>query len=126
MDGGSISTVLEEGLIYDDLEQEDAPLYSLMLNTGYLKAVRVEDETNGIKVYDVQIPNEEIKLLYKRDILSTIVQGIQLNVFINFQKALVQGDAQYVSAKLEEILLKIVSFMIYTQKKVFIMGYCWA
>lgn len=110
MDGESVSTVLEEGLIYDDLEQEDASLYSLMLNTGYLKAVHVENETNGINVYDVKIPNEEIKLIYKRDILSTIVQGIQLNVFINFQKALVHGDAAYVSAKLAEILLKMVSF----------------
>lgn len=110
MNGQCISTTIDEGVIYQDIGQSDAALYSMMLNTGYLKAVHVNDARSDMEWYDVKIPNEEIKRVYKREILSNIVQGLNVNLFLNFQLSLLRGETDGVNRRLQDILLKMVSF----------------
>lgn len=110
MDGGSIGTDIDEGVIYRDIGQSDSALYSMMLNTGYLKAVRREQTPSELPQYDVKIPNKEVKLVYKREILSSIAQGLNINLLFNFSNALVKGDVEYTCQYLQHILLKMVSF----------------
>lgn len=109
LDGNSIRTVIDDSVIYNDIEHHDSALYSLLLNTGYLKAVHKESTANGLDIYDVQIPNEEIKRVYKREILMNLLQDKNINVFTDFQLALLQGKGQQVLQTLEEILLKMAS-----------------
>ena len=110
MDGQCINTTIDDGVIYKDIGKSDSALYSMMLNTGYLKAVHVEDIRSEMEWYEVKIPNEEIKRVYKREILSNIVQGLSANSFLNFQISLLRGETQGVTTKLHDILLKMVSF----------------
>ena len=110
LDGHSITTAIDEGVIYTDVWQSDTSLYSVMLNTGYLKAIHCTESLSGMELYDVKIPNEEIKRIYKREILGNMVQGIDMNLFLRFQLALLQGKGEKVNHHLQEILLKMVSF----------------
>ena len=110
MDGKSISTVIDEGVLYRNIYQSDTALYSVMLNTGYLKAIRQEESINGIEWYDVKIPNEEIKRIYSQEILEHIVPGIDVNRFLYFQLALLNGEGEKVGRRLHDILLKMASF----------------
>ena len=110
LDGKSITTAIDEGIIYNDVWQSDTSLYSVMLNTGYLKAIHCAESLSGMELYDVKIPNEEIKRIYKREILGNIVQGIDMNLFLSFQLALLRGKEEKVNHQLREILLKMVSF----------------
>lgn len=110
MDGKSIRTLIDEGVLYSDISHSDTALYSMLLNTGYLKAIHQEHTASGIELYDVMIPNEEIKRVYKREILDNIATDLPINLLMDFQTALLRGDGKVVHEKLSEILLKMVSF----------------
>ncbi len=122
MDGKSIPTMMEEGVIYKHIGEDDTALYSMMVNTGYLKAVEVANAVSGMTLYEVRIPNEEIKQVYKREILDNLVQGIRINRFMNFQLALLHGDGEKMNRLLGDILLKMVSFYDTKQPECFYHG----
>lgn len=110
VDGKSICTAVEEGVIYRHIGQSDAELYSMMLNTGYLKVVCKGESPGGMELYEVKIPNEEIKRVYKREILGNMAQGIDINLFLNFQLALLRGEEENANRRLSKILVHMVSF----------------
>ena len=122
IDGASVSTTIDEGILYSDIGKSDSALYSMMLNTGYLKATHLGEAVGGIELYNVKIPNEEIKQVYKREILENITQGLNVNLFINFQIALLHGEGEKVTLRLEEILLKMASFYDMRQPESFYHG----
>ena len=122
MNGGIVRTSIDEGVIYRYIGQCDASLYSIMLNTGYLKAIRRDVTTSDIVQYDVKIPNKEVKQVYKREILSSVVQGLDINTFLNFANSLVEGNGEYVYQRLQDILLKMVSFYDVRPKESFYHG----
>lgn len=110
MDGKTVRTSIDEGVIYSDIGQNDASLLSMMLNTGYLKAICKDATINALAMYDVKIPNKEVKQVYKREILSSLAQGLNINSLLNFSWALVEGDTESAYLYLQNILLKMVSF----------------
>lgn len=60
LEGQTIRTAIDEGVIYKTIGSNDAALYTMMLMTGYLKATCHHTTDSGVTVYDVKIPNEEI------------------------------------------------------------------
>lgn len=63
--GGSIVVHVNEAFIYHDIEEHRDHLYSLLLYTGYLKRIRTVSEDALEGVYEVAIPNLEIRGLFK-------------------------------------------------------------
>lgn len=107
--GQSIRTAIDEGIIYHAMYTQDAALYTLLLSTGYLKALH-SNTTNGLETYTVMIPNEEIKRIYRQEILTNLVDTININSFMKFQHALLHGDSRQVERELQYLLLKMASF----------------
>ena len=107
--GKSIMATLQEGLIYNEILRNDAALYTLLLNTGYLKALSAERLNNGISTYELAIPNKEITQVYTQEILGNLAQGIQLSDFLAFQTALLEGNSEVLTQKLQTILVELVS-----------------
>lgn len=110
LEGKTIQTAIDEGVIYKTIGSNDAALYTMMLMTGYLKAVRKETTDSGVIVYDVKIPNEEITRLYRREILDSAVDGVHINQYMSFQEALIHGNGREAKERLQDILSKMVSF----------------
>ncbi len=71
MQGKTVRSVLNEGLIYDDIYKNKDALYTLLLTTGYLKCVGQETEY-GREWSELAIPNKEIRSLFDHEIIMNL------------------------------------------------------
>lgn len=97
VNGGEAVTELDGAMTYGDIGYDMRSLYSLMVMSGYLKAVPCE---NGF--YRVSIPNEEVMGMVERmiDSCSPIDDGI----FREFNIAVRDKDCVTMTEKLQSIL----------------------
>ena len=58
----------------NEILEEPASIYSLLLVAGYLKTPKKELQTDGAYLCEVSIPNREIAAVYKAEILSHLLQ----------------------------------------------------
>lgn len=96
--GRSIYIGLSDSLIYEDVRSSNKSIFSLMTMSGYLKAVRTDDE-----FYDVSIPNREV-----RGVVKTAVENmvpVDSEVFDKFNIAVLKGDVKNMEKSLQHILL---------------------
>ncbi len=91
-------TELRGTLAFDDLDSDDETLYSLMAMAGYLKAVPA-----GNKVYEVSIPNEEVR----GEVENLMKKRLPINTsdFTKFSKAILGGDTGVMEKILGKVLL---------------------
>ena len=110
MDGESIEAEVRETLCYGDLKNHDInDFWTLLLYTGYLTFDPLnkgqEDE-----VYNVSIPNEEIRKCFKSKILNFYKNNTVIkNRTDDLIKGLFTGDAESVKNSLSGLLAKYVS-----------------
>ena len=96
---GQTATVeLDSSLAFGDVSPSDSTLFSLMAMSGYLNAVPVEDGD-----YDISIPNKEIMKMV--DDLVNELNPIATSDFVSFNQAVLDGDADRMTAVLEKILM---------------------
>ena len=67
--GGTVAAVIREGLIYKDISQNKDELYTLLLMTGYLTAVKNTPVPNG-RLCQLMIPNAELTHVFLSEILN--------------------------------------------------------
>ena len=96
VEGGSVVTRIRPALTYSKLGPNDS-LYSLMVMSGYLKAVPAGDG-----MYSVSIPNKEILKLIE-DVAADI-RPIGENKFTEFVRSVMDGDADGMTRHLQDIL----------------------
>ena len=96
VEGESIVTRLRPALTYSRLGPNDS-LYSLMVMSGYLKAVPAGDG-----MYSVSIPNKEIlKLIVD---VAEDMRPIDSSKFTEFVRSVIDGDADRMTRHLKDIL----------------------
>ncbi len=102
--GGTIRSNLMEAFPYEVIRKSGRPLYSLMVMSGYLKAVLTDDtDIQGNILYELSIPNEEVRMLVRE--MMNEVYPIDTDDFVQFNKAILDEDA----ASMEESLSRILS-----------------
>lgn len=106
----TVSTTIDEGVIYSDIGQKDEAIYAMLLTTGYLKITGEERLSEIATIYKLAIPNLEIKSLYAREILENMADGLNVNSLQGMMLQLLRGNAAVFEEELQEILLKMVSF----------------
>ena len=97
IDGKSANVRLEEALTYAKLGSTDVALYSLMVMSGYLKAVPNDNET-----YSVSIPNKEVMKIV--DKMALDLCPVDYDAFGTFNRAVLEGDAETMTRELGKIL----------------------
>ena len=96
---GNVARVkLTESLVFKDVYSSDESLFSLMAMTGYLNAVPVGD-----KKFDISIPNREVMGIVKD--MAERLRPITDAGFIQFNQAVLAGDAGKIASLLEEFLM---------------------
>lgn len=58
-----VFTPINENISFEDLESSQETIMSFLVQTGYLKALYLEMQ-NSRRVYEVSIPNQELRLIY--------------------------------------------------------------
>ena len=72
MQGKSLVTYIDTGVIYPHIQKSPSSVYSLLLVAGYLKALTNEQIFGRDYMCEVALPNREISYVYSREILSLL------------------------------------------------------
>ncbi len=107
MKGKSIDAPLNESVVYDDIERDKTALFSMLLTTGYLTTSALTTEIpNSISL---KIPNEEIRQLYKTEIMNHMITHFTQYEFDYMFTALVSGNKEDFAEYLRTIIEESVS-----------------
>ena len=79
--GNSIAKPIEQNIVFADFEREGELLWSMLLFSGYLIPV---GERSG-NIYELSIPNYEIKILFQKIIRSWLQVGMNIRTAQLFQ-----------------------------------------
>jgi len=110
LNGESVLTYVDAGVIYPQIKSNPSSVYSFLLAAGYLKVVKAEISFNGDYMCEVALPNKEIAFVYKKEILERLQEMIPQSTAISIQEALYSGNVSALQASLEKLLLQSASY----------------
>ena len=100
---GAICSELDEQIVYNQLDGGEDAIWSLLLASGYLKVLHVEDET-----YELALTNYEVKRMFRKMVKGWFKKsGANYNDFI---KALLLGDVKAMNTYMNRVALNTFSY----------------
>lgn len=100
---GAIYSELDEQIVYNQLDGGEDAIWSLLLSSGYLKVLHVEDET-----YELALTNYEVKRMFRKMVKGWFKKsGANYNDFI---KALFLGDVKAMNTYMNRVALNTFSY----------------
>lgn len=110
MNGASIKSTIETDIIYPKLKDPQANILGFLLMTGYLKATEIAPNIDGFYECNLEIPNKELRSVYRREIISLLKEKAGENTIIRLQDALLNQNIEKIKITLSDFLIKTVSF----------------
>jgi len=108
LEGSPVVHEIDTGLVLPGIENNQKALWSLLLFTGYLTFTNVERQ-EGKAVYNLALPNQEIKLLYKELITRIFETTLGSARIKRLKAALLKPDAHELEELLQAFVLKSMS-----------------
>lgn len=110
--GERVIARIDQNVVYRSLSEDPANIYSLLLVAGYLKTPKKELQDDGSYLCEVSIPNREIAAVYKREILSHLMQigAITRTTANKIAESLYAVDLKELQKAIAEYLDKSISF----------------
>lgn len=109
LQGKPCITSIDTSVIYPEIKQNPASIYSFLLVAGYLKVMDIDSGFYGDFICTVAIPNKEITLVYKKEILNRMHKIVPQSASFAIQQALYTKDIQRLQKHLQTFLLESVS-----------------
>ena len=109
VNGETFTTFIDTGVIYPQIKSNPSTIYSFLLVTGYLKALKTTPSFSGDFMCEVSLPNREISLVYNKEILQRLENLIPPSTAISVQEAIFSGDNARLKAKIQALLIQSVS-----------------
>ncbi len=106
MSGETVTSYIDTGVIYPEVQNNPYSIYSFLLVAGYLKVAKIYPQHDGNYMCDVAVPNKEIAFVYGKEILN---KTGRTNAAINIRQALFSNDASKLQKLLEDFMLSSVS-----------------
>lgn len=107
--GETVKTPIDTSVIYPQIHNNPASIYSFLLMAGYLKPVGERMLIGSSDFYAVAIPNKEITGVYRSEILGKLETMIPQSTASAIQLAVYTNDAQALQQNLRKLLLQSVS-----------------
>ncbi len=108
--GESVLTYIDTGVIYPQIKQNPASVYSFLLVAGYLKGENATVSFNGDFMCEVALPNKEITCVYNKEILQKLGDVIPQSSAVYIQEAIYSGNSQMLQEQLGKLLLQSASY----------------
>lgn len=109
VNGETFTTFIDTGVIYPQIRNNPSTIYSFLLVTGYLKALRTAPSFNGDFMCEVSLPNREISLVYNKEILQRLSGVFPQPTAIAIQEAIFSGDNIRLKTQIQTLLTRSVS-----------------
>ena len=110
--GETICVAIDEQIVYNQLDEDDDAIFSLMLASGYLKVIRYEkmDEISGNEepLYELALTNHEVKRMFL-----TMVRGWfgkEKKNYNKFVKSLIAGNKKAMNIYMNRVALQTFSY----------------
>jgi hypothetical protein len=100
MNGGSIETVLDEEIIFSQLDKNPKAIWSLFLAGGYLKVVKREFDGSWFH-YTLTLTNKEVRLMFEQMITGWFSESEYSNN--EFISAMINGDVEGMNVYMNKI-----------------------
>lgn len=108
LSGGHVTTSIHESIVYGEIGSSKDDLYTILLLTGYLKSVGKFNEDEAI-LYELAIPNKEIRSIYRREILGKLTGRAGISVLYDMMQAMLKGKTSLFASYLKRVLRESVS-----------------
>lgn len=103
--GGSFEAKIDEQIIFNQLDENENAIWSLLLATGYLKVLDVRQSGELLeKIYTLALTNLEVKIMFKHMIQGWF-NGRTSVSYNNFIKALLMNDVESMNEFMNTIAL---------------------
>lgn len=103
LQGMTIQSEIDEEIVYSQLENNRAAIWSLLLASGYLKVLSVEEDK-----YDLALTNYEVKRMFRRIVKDWFAQTE--SSYNDFIKALLLGDIKAMNRYMNHVALNTFSY----------------
>lgn len=111
LSGGSITTEIDEQIVYDQLDFSDSAIWSLLLASGYLKVSSITEPELGAagweRMYDLEITNFEVKSMFQYMVKTWFRTCEYYNAFI---QALMKDNIGEMNIYMNSVALATFSF----------------
>jgi Predicted AAA-ATPase/PD-(D/E)XK nuclease superfamily len=106
--GESITALIDENMVFGDLEKDRNTLWSLLLFSGYFKLLHVERK--GVRRQcELAVPNQEILALYQDVIRGWLSEALGNDQYLLFLLSLTEGRVEEFTHRLQRYLVEIFS-----------------
>lgn len=109
VNGGSFTTYIDTSVIYPQIKNNPSSIYSFLLMAGYLKVVKSNVSISGDFMCEVALPNKEISLVYRKEILQKLENLIPQATAIAVEEAIFSGNAEKLRDVISNFLIQSVS-----------------
>jgi hypothetical protein len=103
LQGKTIIEGLDNHIVYNNIEQNRAAIWTLLVMTGYLKIIASHNVMDNVE-YELALPNKEVKYFYKNMIQVWLSGDGSAQWYSNFLKDLLAGDLQLFEQQLTHII----------------------
>ena len=109
LQGETILTYIDTGVIYPEIRSNPSSVYSFLLVAGYLKAVKSDATFTEGFMCQVALPNKEIAFVYKKEILDKLTHIVPQSTAVSIQEAVYSGNAEELQKQMRKLLLQTAS-----------------
>ncbi len=107
--GNCIKAKIDENVAFEELREDESNIYGFLLFSGYLKA-EYDKSVGNEAVYNLTIPNIEVRLIYERKVSEWINRGYESNKLQEMLKALVTGEIKIFERYLQDFVVSTLSY----------------
>lgn len=112
MKGDHIYQAIDEQIVYNQLDEADSAIWSLLLTSGYLKVIDYEKYEDDDEIwqpkYELALTNYEVKIMF-RSMISRWFADAEEH-YNDFVTALLMGDVKAMNRFMNEIALETFSY----------------
>ena len=108
LQGGSVKGYLRDGIIYDDIRDDETALYTMLCTTGYLTVESVR-RIGRTTEYLLRLPNSEIQALFGVEILKRFSRSSNPSALVSLMESILAGDVERVQEGLSDFLEVLAS-----------------
>lgn len=109
LQGKTILSYIDTGVIYPQIKNNPSSVYSFLLVTGYLKVVKSDASYSGDFMCELALPNKEITFVYNKEILQKLHPIIPQATSVSIQEAIYMGDSDRLRDRIGKLLLQSAS-----------------